>query len=115
MMRIDWSWSGSPQAPNIIAPRHSLLTETPVRPSGRRRGVLLVADVLAPRDRAAGPRRRLPAGTRQRPARRRRLLGDCLRRYARPSAPLRSGLTARQSGELDRIAAQYGAAAARPS
>jgi hypothetical protein len=35
MMRIDSSWSGLPQAPNIIAPRHSLLTETPVRPSWR--------------------------------------------------------------------------------
>src|SRR5215218_8756921 len=66
MMRIDSSWSGSPQAPNIIAPRHSLLTETPVRPSwrvlhrvllsvvSRRRGVLVVADVASPRDRAAG-------------------------------------------------------------
>jgi hypothetical protein len=35
MIRIESSWSGLPQAPNIIAPRHSLLTETPVRPSGR--------------------------------------------------------------------------------
>ena len=35
MIRIDSSWSGLPQAPNIIAPRHILLTETPVRPSGR--------------------------------------------------------------------------------
>src|SRR3954468_8028125 len=78
MMRIDSSWSGSPQAPNIIAPRQSLLTETPVRPSGRcsmdapwsgrrrhagmvrsgtagRSGaVLLVGHVLAPAHRAAG-------------------------------------------------------------
>lgn len=39
-----------------------------------------------------------------------RQLGDCLRRYAKPPAPpLRSGLTARQSGELERIAARYGA------
>src|SRR5271163_2967110 len=29
------SWSGLPTAPNIIAPRHSWLTETPVRPRGR--------------------------------------------------------------------------------
>src|SRR4051794_29841869 len=35
MMRIDWSWSGSPQAPNIIAPRQSGLTLTPVLPSVR--------------------------------------------------------------------------------
>jgi hypothetical protein len=34
----------------------------------------------------------------------------CLRRYARPPAPpLRGGLTARQSGELERIADRYGA------
>src|SRR4051812_23008664 len=32
MIRIDLSWSGSPQAPNIIAPRHSGLTLTPVLP-----------------------------------------------------------------------------------
>src|SRR6476660_36924 len=32
MIRIDVSWSGSPQAPNIIAPRHSGLTLTPVLP-----------------------------------------------------------------------------------
>jgi hypothetical protein len=36
--------------------------------------------------------------------------GECLRRYARPPVPpVKSGLTARQSGELDRIAARYGA------
>ena len=32
MIRIDSSWSFVPQTPNIIAPRHSLLTGTPVRP-----------------------------------------------------------------------------------
>src|SRR3954451_10134815 len=60
MMRIESSWSGLPQAPNIIAPRHSLLTETPVRPSGRCSmglllaagrgggGVLVVGDLVAP-------------------------------------------------------------------
>src|SRR4051794_38301764 len=32
MIRIDLSWSGSPHAPNIIAPRHSGLTLTPVLP-----------------------------------------------------------------------------------
>jgi hypothetical protein len=33
----------------------------------------------------------------------------CLRRYCRPPAPpLRGGLTARQSGELERIANRYG-------
>src|SRR4051812_36480259 len=32
MMRIDSSWSVSPHAPNIIAPRQSGLTLTPVRP-----------------------------------------------------------------------------------
>src|ERR671916_397706 len=35
MMRTDSSWSRSPQAPNIIAPRQSGLTLTPVRPSVR--------------------------------------------------------------------------------
>jgi hypothetical protein len=35
MIRIDSSWSGLPQAPNIIAPRQSGLTWTPVAPSGR--------------------------------------------------------------------------------
>src|SRR4051812_42401664 len=35
MMRIDSSWSVLPQAPNIIAPRHSGVTLTPVRPSVR--------------------------------------------------------------------------------
>src|SRR3954454_10265652 len=35
MIRIESSWSGLPQAPNIIAPRHSGLTWMPVRPSVR--------------------------------------------------------------------------------
>ncbi len=35
MIRIDSSWSVLPQAPNIIAPRQSGLTSTPVRPSRR--------------------------------------------------------------------------------
>jgi hypothetical protein len=35
MIRIDSPWSGLPQAPNIIAPRQSGLTFTPVRPRGR--------------------------------------------------------------------------------
>src|SRR5918998_5417210 len=35
MIRIDSSWSVSPQDPNIIAPRQSGLTLTPVRPSAR--------------------------------------------------------------------------------
>src|SRR5215213_2930524 len=35
MMRIDSSWSVSPQAPNIIAPRQSGLTFTPVWPNAR--------------------------------------------------------------------------------
>src|SRR3954452_23625745 len=35
MMRTHTSWSVSPQAPNIIAPRQSGLTWTPVRPRGR--------------------------------------------------------------------------------
>src|SRR5581483_7912495 len=63
MMRIDSSWSGSPQAPNIIVPRHRLETWTPVRPSGRYcmrllsalgAGVLVVGDVAPPGDGAAG-------------------------------------------------------------
>src|SRR5215212_561720 len=35
MVRIESSWSGLPQAPNIIAPRQSGETWTPVRPSWR--------------------------------------------------------------------------------
>src|SRR3954469_24644673 len=34
-MRIESSWSVLPQAPNIIVPRQSFETWTPVRPSGR--------------------------------------------------------------------------------
>src|SRR5215207_3239754 len=41
MMRIESSWSGLPQAPNIIVPRQSGETWTPVRPSGRYSMVLL--------------------------------------------------------------------------
>src|SRR4051794_30446597 len=36
MIRIESSWSGLPQSPNIMAPRQSGLTRTPVRPRGRR-------------------------------------------------------------------------------
>src|SRR3954454_7047660 len=35
MMRMDSAWSVLPQAPNIIVPRQSGETWTPVRPSGR--------------------------------------------------------------------------------
>ena len=35
MIRIESSWSVLPQAPNIIVPRQSLETWTPVRPSVR--------------------------------------------------------------------------------
>src|SRR4051812_38525159 len=35
MIRIESSWSWLPQAPNIMAPRHSGLTFTPVRPRVR--------------------------------------------------------------------------------
>src|SRR5512132_318536 len=35
MIRMLSSWSLLPQSPNIMAPRQNLLTETPVRPSGR--------------------------------------------------------------------------------
>src|SRR3954453_13666981 len=35
MMRMESSWSVLPQAPNIIVPRQSSETWTPVRPSGR--------------------------------------------------------------------------------
>jgi len=35
MIRTDSSWSGLPQAPNIMVPRQSWLTWTPVVPSGR--------------------------------------------------------------------------------
>ena len=37
MMRIDSSWSRLPARPNIIVPRQSVLTSTPVCPSGRYR------------------------------------------------------------------------------
>ena len=40
--RCDSSWSGLPQAPNIIAPRHSGLTFTPVRPNALNSIVLLL-------------------------------------------------------------------------
>ena len=36
MIRTESAWSVLPHEPNIIAPRHSGLTETPVRPSRRR-------------------------------------------------------------------------------
>src|SRR5689334_7211032 len=35
MMRIESSWSVLPQAPNIIVPRQSCETWTPLRPRGR--------------------------------------------------------------------------------
>src|SRR3954464_4568295 len=35
MMRMESSWSALPQAPNIMLPRQSGETWTPVRPSGR--------------------------------------------------------------------------------
>src|SRR5919202_6436224 len=35
MMRTESSWSALPQAPNIIVPRQSFETWTPVRPRGR--------------------------------------------------------------------------------
>jgi len=35
MMATHSSWSGLPKAPNIMAPRQSVLTLTPVRPSVR--------------------------------------------------------------------------------
>src|SRR5919199_901216 len=35
MIRIESSWSGLPHSPNIIAPRQSELTSTPVRPRSR--------------------------------------------------------------------------------
>ena len=35
MTRMDSSWSGLPHSPNIMVPRHSSLTCTPVRPRGR--------------------------------------------------------------------------------
>src|SRR3954470_9178466 len=57
MIRIESSWSVLPQAPNIIAPRQSGLTCTPVRPRGRismaatlrgRMSLLLLKLTLAP-------------------------------------------------------------------
>src|SRR4051812_11480397 len=58
---IDSSWSGLPHCPNIIAPRHRLLTCTPVRPKRR---YLMGSPLVAPgparltlqnaRDRAVG-------------------------------------------------------------
>src|ERR1700712_4387964 len=37
MIAIDAPWSGLPKAPNIIAPRHSGVTETPVGPRPAKR------------------------------------------------------------------------------
>src|SRR3954447_17477749 len=59
MIRVDLSWSGSPHAPNIIAPRHSGLTWTPVLPRLRysmaqRRYPLLVIEQGALGVQAAG-------------------------------------------------------------
>src|SRR3954451_23516392 len=45
MMRIESSWSVLPQAPNIIVPRQSFETDTPVRPSGRKSMVFLLGVV----------------------------------------------------------------------
>src|SRR4051794_8933349 len=63
MMRTESSWSGSPQAPNIIAPRHSGLTWTPVLPrlrySMHRTYPLLVVEQCPLGSEAAGvPRER---------------------------------------------------------
>ena len=52
MIRIDSSWSGLPHAPNIIAPRQNLLTDTPVRPNWR---CSIGSPFLAPRSSYAGP------------------------------------------------------------
>ena len=82
MIRIDSSWSALPQAPNIIAPRQSGLTFTPVRPrfavlhppglprrgvpcrgSPRSRGAMnLLAHERGPGDRHRDRGRRRPAG-----------------------------------------------------
>src|SRR3954471_18951399 len=48
-MRIESSWSVLPQAPNIIVPRQSLETWTPVRPRGRYSIVLGLRDRHAER------------------------------------------------------------------
>src|SRR4051794_14115280 len=50
MMRMLSSWSGLPHAPNIIAPRHSGETLTPVRPSVR----CSMSPTLAARERDVG-------------------------------------------------------------
>src|SRR3954465_5535377 len=49
MMRTESSWSVLPQAPNIIVPRQSGETWTPVRPSGRYSIVLGLRDRHAER------------------------------------------------------------------
>src|SRR3954447_19628686 len=51
MIRTEAAWSVSPQAPNIIAPRHRGLTCTPVRASGRCSMARKLDDALAPRSR----------------------------------------------------------------
>src|SRR5450755_698840 len=60
MMRIDASWSVSPQAPNIIAPRHRGETLTPVPPSAR--NSMSQAYRLAVRGRGEEPRMRQLTG-----------------------------------------------------
>src|SRR4051812_28249465 len=62
MIRIESSWSGLPHDPNIIAPRQSSLTETPVRPSSRCSMKILLVSGLA------GPLRGAGVGVRRRPA-----------------------------------------------
>src|SRR6478735_1630664 len=66
MIRIDFSWSGSPHAPNIIAPRHKGLTLTPVLPrlrySIQRTYPLLVLEQRALGVKAAGVARQRAVG-----------------------------------------------------
>src|SRR4051794_13622639 len=58
MIRMLSSWSVSPQAPNIIAPRHSGLTRVPVRPrvrSSMRAGYRLGCERFRLRDNTGRP------------------------------------------------------------
>src|SRR5919197_45174 len=111
MIRIDSSWSGLPQAPNIIAPRQSGLTWTPVatrgrystsrlrplarargaagasprRARGRRRPARAASRAPSPRRRSRGGRRRPPHGPARPPPAAARGSPRCTRRRSRAS------------------------------
>src|SRR3954453_17412709 len=100
MIRIESSWSGLPQAPNIIAPRHSGLTLTPVLPRLRysmvqRRYPLLVVEQAPLGVETSGVARQGPVGADHAVTRR-----DDRDRVAAVGAPDGSRDAAELAGEL---------------